>query len=869
MKINTFDSLKASAKNQKNSRVFAELELVLEVNKIHNNKFDSLIDSAIDYLSTQYQKNGAIIIEDVYHVEEMLKSLSPLIKQYKVICLGHAHIDVNWMWGIDETVNITMNTWETMLNLMDMYPEFTFAQSQAYLYDLMAKYRPDLIERIKKHIKTGQWELTCSTYVENDRNMISMNSFNKQFEFAKKRIAEIFSLKDSEIDIDFEPDTFGHSAFTPEVLANHNIKYYYHCRGNNEVPIYRWSAPSGKNILVYREPRWYLGEIENTDFDYVPSFCHENNINYALKVYGCGDHGGGATVRDIERLKDMQKWPLMVEIKFGTLHEFFKEIEKKNDIKQVFTEQNSIFTGCYSSCYEIKAMNANFERSLHNAEIFTSLDKSKKYNFDEALTCYLPSHFHDVITGSTVSKGKDFAMGQFQTGLCNTGANKQEALRNLAKNIDTTSILPEVTIDKENQAIGAGNGYKISENNFAISQGYGTTRAVAVFNPSNKPRREVVTFEIWDYYGDVRKLGVFDYQGFSIPFSIKEVRPTFYWYHNCHIVSVYAHIPALGHNAYIIRPIEKELGLPPFMVNPRHEQGKDDLVLENEFVKAIFDSQTFNLKSYICMGEETLKGESLFELVKEDTTDYMTAWYMGRIKEKETLKNITLIPGSFFKNETCQGFAYTAEVGQSRFRISVSLDRGDLSIKYNVHLFFKEEGSYPGGIPQIRYYLNTVDSDKVTCDVPGGFIERTKQNMPQPCVSLMTTSKVGLFASGMHAFRFDDNGIYLTLIRNSVDPYFNPELGDHDFTFRVFANKDLHYQWESYTNNLETITLNRQKGELLPLHQYFQVDDRLILQSISNGEVIVTSISDKDEEYLINEKPYIIKAKETKSIKYE
>lgn len=869
MKINTFDTLKASAKNPKNSRVFAELELVLEVNKIHNNQFDSLIDSAIDYLSTQYQKNGAIIIDDVYYVEEMLKSLSPLIKQYKVICLGHAHIDVNWMWGIDETVNITMNTWETMLNLMDMYPEFTFAQSQAYLYDLMAKYRPDLIERIKKHIKTGQWELTCSTYVENDRNMISMNSFNKQFEFAKKRIAEIFSLKDSEIDIDFEPDTFGHSAFTPEVLANHNIKYYYHCRGNNEVPIYRWSAPSGKNILVYREPRWYLGEIEDTDFDYVPSFCHENNINYALKVYGCGDHGGGATVRDIERLKDMQKWPLMVDIKFGTLHKFFKEIEKKNDIKQVFNEQNSIFIGCYSSCYEIKAMNANFERSLHNAEIFTSLDKSKKYNFDEALTCYLPSHFHDVITGSTVSKGKDFAMGQFQTGLCNTGANKQEALRNLAKSIDTTSILPEVTIDKENQAIGAGNGYKISENNFAISQGYGTTRAVAVFNPSNKPRREVVTFEIWDYYGDVRKLGVFDYQGFAIPFSIKEVRPTFYWYHNCHIVSVYAHIPALGHNTYIIRPIEKELGLPPFMVNPRHEQGKDDLVLENEFVKATFDSQTFNLKSYICMGEETLKGESFFELVKEDTTDYMTAWYMGRIKEKETLKNITLIPGSVFKNETCQGFSYTAEVGQSRFRISVSLDRGDLSIKYNVHLFFKEEGSYPGGIPQIRYYLNTIDSDKVTCDVPGGFIERTKQNMPQPCVSLMTTSKVGLFASGMHAFRFDDNGIYLTLIRNSVDPYFNPELGDHDFTFRVFANKDLHYQWESYTNNLETITLDRQKGELLPLHQYFQVDDRLILQSISNGEVVVTSISDKDEEYLINEKPYIIKAKETKSIKYE
>ena len=305
------------------------------------------------------------------------------------------------------------------------------------------------------------------------------------------------------------------------------------------------------------------------------------------------------------------------------------------------------------------------------------------------------------------------------------------------------------------------------------------------------------------------------------------------------------------------------------MVNPRKEQEKDDFILENEFVRAVFDSQTLNLKSFMCMGEETLKGESFFELVKEDTTDYMTAWYMGRMKEKTKLKNITFIPGSFYQNETSQGFAYTAEVGESRFRMNVSLDRGDLSIQYNIHLFFKEEGNYSTGIPQIRYYLNSIDDNQVTCDVPGGFIERAKCNMPQPCVSLMTTSKVGIFASGLHAFRFDDCGIYVTLIRNSVDPYYNPELGNHDFTFRIFANKDLHYQWESYTNNLETIALNRQKGSVLPLHQYLQVDDRLILQSICNGEIVVTSISDKDEEYLINQKPYIIKAKETKKIKYE
>ena len=100
MKINLFDSLKANAKNKNNSRIFAELEIVIEINKIHNNKFESLIDSAIEYLSKQYQINGTITKKDVFKVESLLADLSPLIKQYKVICLGHAHIDVNWMWEL-------------------------------------------------------------------------------------------------------------------------------------------------------------------------------------------------------------------------------------------------------------------------------------------------------------------------------------------------------------------------------------------------------------------------------------------------------------------------------------------------------------------------------------------------------------------------------------------------------------------------------------------------------------------------------------------------------------------------------------------------------------------------------------------------
>ena len=161
-----------------------------------------------------------------------------------------------------------------------------------------------------------------------------------------------------------------------------------------------------------------------------------------------------------------------------------------------------------------------------------------------------------------------------------------------------------------------------------------------------------------------------------------------------------------------------------------------------------------NLKSFMCMGEELIKGESYFELVKEDTTNYMTAWYMGRIKSRERLKDVTIVKGSYYKNELEQGFAYEATVANSKLRIDVSLDRGDLSIKYKVHLFFTEVGDLIKGIPQIRYRLN-VDSKEVKVDVPGGFIKRERKEMAQVALSFMTTDKVGLFSSGLHAYRFD------------------------------------------------------------------------------------------------------------------
>ncbi|MBR4416277.1 MAG: hypothetical protein IKS67_05865, partial [Victivallales bacterium] len=86
-------------------------------------------------------------------------------------CFGHSHIDVAWLWTLEETERKCVRTFSNQLALMDEYPEYKFLQSQAYLYDRVKTLYPDLYERIKKAVKRGQWLVEGSMWVEADTNI--------------------------------------------------------------------------------------------------------------------------------------------------------------------------------------------------------------------------------------------------------------------------------------------------------------------------------------------------------------------------------------------------------------------------------------------------------------------------------------------------------------------------------------------------------------------------------------------------------------------------------------------------------------------------------------------------------------------------
>ena len=140
------------------------------------------------------EREGTVTQDAACRAEEMIAPLSPQAKRTSVICAAHAHIDMNWMWRWDETVAVTLDTFRTMLDLMEEYPDFKFSQSQASVYQIVETYAPEMLEEIRQRVQEGRWEVTASTWVEADKNMPSGESLARHLLYTRRYLSELSGL---------------------------------------------------------------------------------------------------------------------------------------------------------------------------------------------------------------------------------------------------------------------------------------------------------------------------------------------------------------------------------------------------------------------------------------------------------------------------------------------------------------------------------------------------------------------------------------------------------------------------------------------------------------------------------------------------
>ncbi len=863
-----------------NGRLKGELRFALRINEARDGEYNELLNSVLDELIEKLKKERFISDKITAETEKALEPIAAVAKGYKLHLVSHAHIDMNWMWGYQETVNVTLDTFRTMLRLMAEYPDFTYSQSQASTYAICEEYDPEMFEEIKKKVREGRWEITASTWTEADKNLSSGESLSRHHLYTKQYMKERFGLESEQLALDFEPDTFGHSHFVPEILNGGEVKYYYHCRGKELNYAYRYKAPSGHEILCYQEPFWYNGQVNDNFFEGLPMVCKKIGINSGLRVYGVGDHGGGPSRRDIERIIDMQKWPIAPTMIFSTYHAFFKELEAvKDNLPVVDTERNFIFTGCYSSQSAIKGGNRLCEDRLYEGEALSALSgiytdkKVNKENYKKAWKKVLFNQFHDIIPGSCVRDSRHHAMGMYQEALAATDAELSKGMLKLAETVDSSAFMAEGNNLTTSEGAGVGFGSPLSSFDFhtVAEYGKGMTRVLHIFNPTNFDRDENAHITIWDWQGDKSRLICEDVNGERLSHAIKGAQH--YWSHDFIRLSVRVKVKAFGVTTVIIK--EGALSSIPLAtpearnINERVEYVRP-LVLENDLVRAEFDNNMC-LISFIDKktGKEMINGKAAyFENYVENGRIHMpNAWSEGPAVKTININEEArvFIADKDFGTAVDSSIDYSLDYNTSKITVTVTLPKDSSVLQYKINTDWREIGAHGSVIPTLRFKLPlSYKSETALYDIPMGTINRPQLPHDVPARNFAFVSDgegrgVALMCNAQGAYRYFEDTLGVTLIRSTDYPDHLPEFGKHDHNVAVGILDDnklsVFAAAQSFTLPLLSASVCAHKGTVGPEHQWLKVDGNVIVSAVktpeddSNGLIIrFYSLSENEEQ---------------------
>ena len=95
--------------------------------------------------------------------------------------IGHAHMDMNWLWTYSETMKMANDNLRQTVAFMQEFPDFTMLQSQASVYTFVEKVDPPLFGLVQKYVKEGRLEPVGGMWTEGDMNLSSGEAISRTF----------------------------------------------------------------------------------------------------------------------------------------------------------------------------------------------------------------------------------------------------------------------------------------------------------------------------------------------------------------------------------------------------------------------------------------------------------------------------------------------------------------------------------------------------------------------------------------------------------------------------------------------------------------------------------------------------------------
>ncbi len=356
-----------------------------------------------------------------------------------VLAAGHAHIDVAWLWALEQTRHKVTRTFTSVLRLMEEFPDFHFTQSQAQLYRFVAEDTPELLDEIRTRVAEGRWEVTGGTWVEMDTNATGAESLARQFLLGRRLYRELFGPVDTPVL--WLPDTFGYSAALPQLIRAAGLKYFITSKISwnqyNHLPYdsFWWEGIDGSRVLTH----FITTPINSSDFfstyngDLSPLQVMGTWRNYqqqaahreVLASYGWGNGGGGPDRAMLENAGELAAHPGMPRVRLGRVGDFCARLETSAAQLPVWNGELylEIHRGTYTSQGRTKRANRKAEIALHNAEFLAAWAAQRgAYAYPHAalthaweLVCL--NQFHDILPGSSIGEvytqaAQDYAAAQ-------------------------------------------------------------------------------------------------------------------------------------------------------------------------------------------------------------------------------------------------------------------------------------------------------------------------------------------------------------------------------------------------------------------------------------------------------------------------
>lgn len=791
------DALRPYAAGAAGERLFAEFSYARRISILENGAFDALLGAVMEEALSQVRSEKAITLSLVQQCEEKLMPMQKACKRYTWMFVGHAHIDMNWLWPWEETVSIVINTFRTMLTLMREYPDFTYAQSQASTYAIVEEYAPDLLPAIRDAIRRGQWEVVADAWVEADHNMPSLASDFKHLLYTKRYLSRLLDLPVEKMDINFMPDTFGHHQGLPDILTQGGTKYMYHCRGEENETLYRWRGETGREVLVYRDARWYNSDVRPLMADQVAAFCGHYQLPVLLQVYGVGDHGGGPTRDQLDMIRQMQSWPIFPTLAHGSYHRFFEICEeKRNTLSVKEGELNCVFTGCYTTQTRIKRGNSLSERALRRSELYAAMASAHAaapypaQKLEHAWRKVLFNQFHDILPGSGKPETREYAMGEYQKVYATARAEKELALSALCTNIDTSVFKPFDPCPNEEQTPPY---FSVDQFQAAVIKRRDGLRLYHVFNPLAAEQEVPVEIGVWQLSFPDEEAEFIDEKGQVLPSQLIFKPESWYGAVLCARHLVWLKVPACGYTTVGLR--RKAPAAPtPFgkvTFDPRSETSFS-MVLENEYIRAEFDTMTGRVRTITDKetGKVTLQNAG-FDFIEEDGTCGMTAWRIGRYMNVQPAGSRAAIHAGVW-GELRKAYEVKVPFGErSMLEYTVSLDKGSRRLHYQVKCDWREFGVTDRILPNLSFSAKLpAPSASFTYRIGGSVIARPSDAQDKPALYGMEAQGQALLCDCRYGFRGDGDTMSVTLIHGSTDPDKIPEMGEIECALSLGAIGD-------------------------------------------------------------------------------